>query len=576
MLVMVLLVCAFTFMPGITAVIAEPRIETYFGNTDHELSVYYIDGKESGRTMMIIGGIQGDEPGGYIAADLYADIELEKGNLILVPRANFFSIKKNRRGVNGDMNRKFASKSPSKNDYDSRIVETLKNLMSQSDVLLNLHEGSGFYYPEYVSNMKNPMRYGQSIIIDALDYKRPNGEIINLGKPAERVIEEINRNIKNPEHKFYLNNHNTFSEKSRHLEQRGSATYNALTLFGIPGYGIETSKNIKSIETKVKYETLAINAFMREYGIIPEHPSVYLPTPELEHLVIRIKDNPNPFAVENGGILSIPAGTPINVISVVANYRRGISVDINGHGNTNDLGRTALITTPTTIRVYKDAYLCGKVSVEITPVHIHPPARLKQVEISVHDKIFVVSSGDTLHIVKGDIIRLVDAWITNRSDEDFRINFYGFVGNKESNDAEDRGYYINTAVDLIERLSLDKKGYLYRIEALKRREVIGNIYIKLEEPKIKYVIVEKTDGTKEALQPGQTVKCERSEMFRILSIVSNVTSRPYINAYVSNGNGLVKKLNVPDLLEIPDNSTIQFKRSSIDLGLISFLIDGKT
>jgi len=67
---------------------AETRVKTYFENTDHELTVYFITGKEPGNTMMIIGGIQGDEPGGYIAADLYADMLLEKGNLIVVPRAN--------------------------------------------------------------------------------------------------------------------------------------------------------------------------------------------------------------------------------------------------------------------------------------------------------------------------------------------------------------------------------------------------------------------------------------------------------------------------------------------------------
>ena len=41
---------------------------------------------------MLIGGIQGNEPGGFLSADLYADMSLEKGNLIVVPRANFNSI----------------------------------------------------------------------------------------------------------------------------------------------------------------------------------------------------------------------------------------------------------------------------------------------------------------------------------------------------------------------------------------------------------------------------------------------------------------------------------------------------
>ena len=82
--------------------------EVFLPNTDHELHVYRIFGEQPGRTIMIIGGIQGDEPGSYLTADLYADIHLKKGNLIVVPRANFYSILLNRReGLTGDMNRKF-------------------------------------------------------------------------------------------------------------------------------------------------------------------------------------------------------------------------------------------------------------------------------------------------------------------------------------------------------------------------------------------------------------------------------------------------------------------------------------
>ncbi len=41
---------------------------------------------------MLIGRIQGNEPGGFLSADLYADMSLDTGNLIIVPRANFYSI----------------------------------------------------------------------------------------------------------------------------------------------------------------------------------------------------------------------------------------------------------------------------------------------------------------------------------------------------------------------------------------------------------------------------------------------------------------------------------------------------
>ena len=84
---------------------------------------------------MLIGGIQGNEPGGFLSADLYADMRLEKGNLIVVPRANFYSIITNQRGPNGDLNRKFNVEDNS-STMEDQIVSILKKLISESDYLV--------------------------------------------------------------------------------------------------------------------------------------------------------------------------------------------------------------------------------------------------------------------------------------------------------------------------------------------------------------------------------------------------------------------------------------------------------
>ncbi|CAN2046538.1 hypothetical protein GMMP13_20068 [Candidatus Magnetomoraceae bacterium gMMP-13] len=124
--------------------LAQRQHLVYFEGTDHELHVFKIHGKKPGKTLFLIGGIQGDEAGGFLSADLYADISLTKGNLIVVPRANFYSILLKRRSVNADMNRKFAE--DSKNTYETKIVKILKKLIGESDCFLNLHDGSGFFF----------------------------------------------------------------------------------------------------------------------------------------------------------------------------------------------------------------------------------------------------------------------------------------------------------------------------------------------------------------------------------------------------------------------------------------------
>lgn len=67
---------------GLTAPVdvrAQNRTHTvYYEGTDHELHVYRIWGKKPGKTLLLIGGIQGDEPGGFLSADHYADLALAK------------------------------------------------------------------------------------------------------------------------------------------------------------------------------------------------------------------------------------------------------------------------------------------------------------------------------------------------------------------------------------------------------------------------------------------------------------------------------------------------------------------
>ena len=336
-IVLVITACASAHRPG--AADAETQTITYLENSHHELTIYSITGREPGATMMIIGGIQGDEPGGYLSADLYADIILEKGNLIVVPRANFNSIRKNERGVNGDMNRRFSEQTAGSQDAELHIVEILKSLIAQSDVLLNLHDGSGFFSPTYISDERNPARFGQSIIADAATYLTPDSTLLDLEGHVSRVIEQVNRNIKDEDHLFHFNNHNTLSAETTHEEQRKSATFYALTEVGIPAFGIETSKSISPVSTKVKYQTLVINAFMAEFGIIPEHPSVSLPEPELDYLVLEIVGEKNHFAVKNGETLTVPTGSSVHVTDIVANYHRGLSIDIGGYGDENDIIR---------------------------------------------------------------------------------------------------------------------------------------------------------------------------------------------------------------------------------------------
>ena len=59
-------------------------------------------------TILIVGGIHGNEPGSYFAPAVFAShYKITKGQVYIIPMLNKKSIQKNARGYYGDMNRKF-------------------------------------------------------------------------------------------------------------------------------------------------------------------------------------------------------------------------------------------------------------------------------------------------------------------------------------------------------------------------------------------------------------------------------------------------------------------------------------
>ncbi|MDX1286029.1 MAG: M99 family carboxypeptidase catalytic domain-containing protein, partial [Draconibacterium sp.] len=58
-----------------------------------QFSLHKIESGKAGPTMLVIGGIQGDEPGGFTAASmLVTNYSVSKGNVWVVPNLNFESI----------------------------------------------------------------------------------------------------------------------------------------------------------------------------------------------------------------------------------------------------------------------------------------------------------------------------------------------------------------------------------------------------------------------------------------------------------------------------------------------------
>jgi hypothetical protein len=247
----------------------ESHTQAYFQETRQELTVHTIRGRQEGPTLLIIAGIHGDEAGGYLTAERYADVKLKKGNLIIVPRLNGPAVDAGKRqGLGGDMNRLFSLPAGSSNP-DAKVVDLAKQLIGQADYVLNLHQGYDFYNPRWISRQRNPSKWGQSNVIDTATYHLPSGRKLELGNYAKRVAHRTNTRIRNRDYHFAVNNTDTAGKRSRHQEQRGSLTYYSLYQQQKIALALEATKNCALAEA-ISYLTIAINAAIEEAGIQAE------------------------------------------------------------------------------------------------------------------------------------------------------------------------------------------------------------------------------------------------------------------------------------------------------------------
>lgn len=232
-------------------------IQLFAANKDFEL--YKKETNKEGNTLLIIGGIHGDEPGGYFApAFLEKYYKIKSGNIWIIPNINCDSIVANRRGIYSDMNRKFSS--IDKDDPDYKTVNRVKEIILDKKVnlVLNLHDGYGFYRNKYENSIFNPNAWGQATIIDQ---EKINGltQFGNLDEIANSVNDALNKDsLFKSYHSFGVKNTKTkFEDEQMQL----SLTFFAVT-HNKPAFAIETSKNITDLTHKVIYQLKSIEEFM--------------------------------------------------------------------------------------------------------------------------------------------------------------------------------------------------------------------------------------------------------------------------------------------------------------------------
>ncbi|MDR0477531.1 MAG: hypothetical protein LBH14_06300, partial [Desulfobulbaceae bacterium] len=158
-----------------------------------------------------------------------------------------------------DLNRKFAAIAAT--DPDNEVIQRIKSIIvnSQVDMVLNLHDGSGYYREQYQDDMHGPQRWGQSVIIDQEDIAVD--KFSHLGAIGREVVAEVNKG--QDERTAYSLKNTKTSEGD--TEMAKSLTYFAINQ-GKSAFGIEATKSLNKAE-RVCSHLRVIEAFMRQAGI---------------------------------------------------------------------------------------------------------------------------------------------------------------------------------------------------------------------------------------------------------------------------------------------------------------------
>jgi len=390
-------------------------------------------------TLLIVGGIQGDEPGGFMAASLISThYEITKGSVWIVPNFNFYSIIKRNRGPYGDMNRKFAKLS--KNDHDFKHIERMKEIIRDDKVkvVLNLHDGSGFYRTKYIDKSHQPLKWGQSTIID--QDKIEGIAYGNLAQIAATVDKHINKNLIKKEHIFHTKNTKTFLNKTFEEKEMGKTlTFYALNQ-GKAAFGNESSKSLP-VNERVYYKLLAIEKFMDTMGI--EYKRKFKLNPKSLKNVI---DNDIYLSFNDKKIY-----IPLSRIRPIIRYfpvQKGTKIKFS--------------PSSPVMAVIKEkgkyvVYYGNRKLTTLIPQYFEYQKLQKPIKVNIDGNIKNVKLGS---------IQVVRKYFNVKNNKNYRVNIIGYVNKKYKNES---GLNIRKKY-ILKRYSIDKDGKRFRVEVYNKKK----------------------------------------------------------------------------------------------------------
>lgn len=172
--------------------------------SDDETPLVRVDGPEPGPTMVVVGGVHGDEESGWRAAERATEWPVESGTLIVIPRANAPAVERGTRNFPDwvDLNRQFPPGEPPRTPLARGIWRAV--VRHDPDGVLDLHSSDGiygedeFYVGQNVFRTEGLRPEVEAAVTrlneDRVPADRPEYEFVHNGAGSEKALLTIKAN----------------------------------------------------------------------------------------------------------------------------------------------------------------------------------------------------------------------------------------------------------------------------------------------------------------------------------------------------------------------------------------------
>jgi hypothetical protein len=144
--------------------------------------------------------------------------------------------------------------------------------------------------------------------------------------------------------------------------------------------------------------------------------------------------------------------------------------------------------------------------------------------VEINGQIKKVSRNEEISFVRGDLLKVTQAYLKNAKKVINLVELSGFKGPKEA-----RTRNIDSSVELIEKEgSVDSEGTVYPLIAQSGATLHGAVFLRRVEPTLSYIDV-LVNGKNRVMREGESLQMKKSDHFKVVNVVTNIQGNKNIS-----------------------------------------------